>query len=368
MPSIAASPYRRTGSRSALRDTGTSSYAELLEKVRAAGLLARARGFYWRVFAVLSTLTAAAAVGIVLLGDSWLQLIIAGALGVLFTQFAFLSHEAAHSQVFASRRWNTRAAQWIGTLVVGMSYSWWQNKHTRHHGNPNTVGKDPDIAQDTVSFLEEDAAARRGPLRLLTLVQGWAFLPLLTLEGINLHWLSIRALVTGRDLKGTGGDRALELTLLAVRFGLYVTAIFLLLPFGMAWAFLGVQLAVFGIMMGGSFVPNHTGMPIIAPTARIDFFARQVRTSRNIRGGRLMDFAMGGLNRQTEHHLFPSMARPHLRRARRFVIEHAAERGVPYTETTLLDAFRIVVRHLNRVGLAARDPFACPLVAQYRIH
>ena len=33
-----------------------------------------------------------------------------------------------------------------------MSYSWWMNKHTRHHGNPNKLGKDPDIEIDTFSF------------------------------------------------------------------------------------------------------------------------------------------------------------------------------------------------------------------------
>ena len=37
-------------------------------------------------------------------------------------------------------------------------------KHTRHHANPNTIGKDPDIDVDTISFLEEDAAKQRGVL------------------------------------------------------------------------------------------------------------------------------------------------------------------------------------------------------------
>ncbi|WP_372444282.1 hypothetical protein [Curtobacterium flaccumfaciens] len=45
-----------------------------------------------------------------------------------------------------------------------------------------------------------------------------------------------------------------------------------------------------------------------------------------------------------------------------------AEQNVPYTETTLLRSYAIVVRYLNEVGLAARDPFACPMVQQYRVH
>ncbi|MGL1793241.1 hypothetical protein ACSTGZ_23530, partial [Vibrio parahaemolyticus] len=71
----------------------------------------------------------------------------------------------------------------------------------RHHANPNRVGKDPDIEVDTISFLEEDAAASPGPIRWITRKQGWLFFPLLTLEGINLHYLSVRHLVTTRGVK-----------------------------------------------------------------------------------------------------------------------------------------------------------------------
>jgi hypothetical protein len=39
---------------------------------------------------------------------------------------------------------------------------------------------------------------------------------------------------------------------------------------------------------------------------------------------------------------------------------------VSYTETSLLGAYRVVVRYLNQVGLGARDPFRCPLAAEYR--
>jgi fatty acid desaturase len=91
-----------------------------------------------------------------------------------------------------------------------------------------------------------------------------------------------------------------------------------------------------------------------------------VLTSRNVSGGGVMSALMGGLNYQIEHHLFPSMPRPHLARARRLVREHCARHDVPYTETTLLRSYAIVVRYLNEVGLAARDPFDCPLVRKFR--
>ena len=75
---------------------------------------------------------------------------------------------------------------------------------------------------------------------------------------------------------------------------------------------------------------------------------------------------MGGLNYQIEHHLFPNMPRPHLAKARRLVREHCRSLDVPYTETSLFRSYGIVIAYLNRVGLAARDPFECPVAAQQR--
>ena len=141
---------------------------------------------------------------------------------------------------------------------------------------------------------------------------------------------------------------------------------FVFLPLGMAFAFLGVQLAVFGVYMGATFAPNHKGMPVIDRAAKIDFFSKQMRTSRNISGGWWATTLLGGLNYQVEHHLFPSMARPYLAKARVIVREYCATHDVPYTETTLLRSYAIVIDYLNRVGLAARDPFDCPFNMQYR--
>lgn len=338
------------------------TFTELSKTVRTEGLLSRTPLFYLLCGAGAFLGLLACGLAFTFLQDSWFQLIVAGALGVLFTQVAFLSHEAAHRQVLSGGRANDRLARVLAGAVVGMSYAWWDSKHSRHHANPNKVTKDPDIAIDTISFVPEDAARARGAHRILTRYQGWAFFPLLTLEGVNLHWQSLRHLLTRRQVKG----RWTELSLVLTRFVLLLIPVFTVLPLGKALAFLSVQLAVFGLYMGASFAPNHKGMPVISPAARLDFFSKQVRTSRNICGGWWATALMGGLNYQIEHHLFPSMPRPHLRKARRLVREVCAQNNVPYTETSLVNSYLIVIRYLNRVGLAARDPFDCPVARQYR--
>ncbi len=314
------------------------------------------------VLVALGLALAATIAGMILLGESWFQLLIAAALGVVFTQFAFLAHEASHRQVFTSGRTNDRLGKIVATLVVGMSYSWWMTKHTRHHQNPNQVGKDPDIAYDTIAFTVESAAEQRGFKAWIVQRQGWLFFPLLLLEGINLHYISIRTLITDKSIKG----RWIELAMIVARVTAVVFILFWFLPVGMAFAFLGVQLAVFGLYMGASFAPNHKGMPLIPEGTKLDFLRKQVLTSRNIRGGWWATWLFGGLNYQIEHHLFPSMPRPHLAQTRQIVREYCATIGVPYTEASLMRSYGIVIAYLNRVGLTARNTFDCPMVEDLR--
>ncbi|SKC67201.1 fatty acid desaturase family protein [Krasilnikoviella flava] len=340
----------------------TSAYGALSREVRDAGLLRRAYGYYLAVAVALAVALGGVVTAFVLLGDSWFQLLVAAVLGVVLTQLAFLTHETAHRQVFASGPLNDRVGRILANAVVGISYSWWMTKHTRHHANPNHVGKDPDVAPGVISFTAEAAADHRGFLGAITRRQGWLFFPLLTLEGLNLHVTAVRSLMTGPP--EDRGARRRELATILVRLTVYVAVIFWWLPLGLGFAFLGVQLAVFGVYMGATFAPNHKGMTMIPEGSRIDFLSKQVLTSRNVTGGAWMSVLMGGLNLQVEHHLFPSMPRPHLARARLIVREHCARLGMPYTETSLLRSYAIVVRYLNEVGLAARDPFDCPMRQQ----
>jgi fatty acid desaturase len=94
------------------------------------------------------------------------------------------------------------------------------------------------------------------------------------------------------------------------------------------------QIAFVGHDAGCSFAPNHKGMPTLTEAEELDFLRTQVLTSRNVRGSRLVDFLLGGLNCQIEHHLFPNMPRPNLRHAQPLVRAFCARHDLPYTEAT----------------------------------
>ena len=344
-----------------------TDYAELSKRIQAAGLLKRRYAYYWcRIIGLVSAF-AGVWVTFALLGNSWFQLIVAAVLAAVVTQFGFLGHDGAHRQIFASHAWNEWVARILSGAFAGLSYTWWSSKHNRHHGAPNQEGKDPDIAPGALAFTPDIAAKRTGFGAWFAQYQGWLFFPLLLLEGLNLHVASVISLVKKPEvLTKAGHGRKVELALVVLRLVGYVAVLMVFLPFGKAIAFLGLQMGLFGLFLGASFAPNHKGMPIVGKDMKVDFLRRQVLMSRNINPGKLTDFAMGGLNYQIEHHLFPNMPRPNLRRAQPIVRQFCKEKGVTYTQVGLFHSYGIVVRYLNAVGLRARDPFTCPLVSLYR--
>ena len=345
------------------RERAVSEFTALTRTVQEAGLMRRRYGYYWTRFVVLTLLLAGLVAAVVLLGDSWWQLAVAAGFALVLGQVMFLGHDAAHRQIFASGRWNDWASLVLANLYAGMSYGWWQHKHSRHHAKPNQVGADGDIDAGALVFTTENLPkARTGLAGWFAQRQGWLFFPLLLLEGLNLHLSGVKTIFGRGEVK----RRPVEIAFVTLRLGGYLALVFWFLPVGMAFAFLGVQLGLFGLYMGAVFAPNHKGMPIVPKDARIDFLRRQVLMSRNVKGGRVVDEFMGGLNYQIEHHLFPNMARPHLRHVQPIVREFCASRGISYTETTMVKSYGIVIRYLNRVGLAARDPFQCPLTMEYR--
>jgi fatty acid desaturase len=348
-------PEGECGARDDMNKVGRGSdYAELLRQVRAAGLLDRRLGYYRGLIAITVALYAVGWTVFALLGPSWWQLVTAALLAVVFVQLGFLGHDAGHRQVFRSGRRNDLLGLLCANLLIGLSYSWWIEKHNRHHAHPNHVDHDPDIGAGGVVFTKAQAQARAGRNglgRWFARHQAVLFFPMLLLEGVALHMASIKAL----RARPAGGARRVEAALLGAHVVGYFAAVFLVLPPVQAVAFIVVQQGLFGVYLGCSFAPGHKGMPLFGLGDQLDFLRRQVLTSRNIRGGRWVELAMGGLNYQIEHHLFPSMPRPMLRRVQPLVRDYCLLRELPYQQSTLTRSYVEVLRYLHDVGADA-DP------------
>jgi fatty acid desaturase len=335
-----------TGPSPAVRHGG---YAELAAELRRLGLMRREPWFYAGLLGVLLLGLALSAAAMVLLRDSWWALLVAPLLGVLSTQVGFFGHDASHRQISHRERPSRLLGMLAGNLLNGLSYGWWLDKHNAHHAHPNDLDSDPDVYAGAVVFDAGQAAGRRGVAGWTTRHQAWLYVPMLTLEALNLHASGVRAV-----LRPGLRHRRTETVLLVVHYAVYVGLLALTLTWLQAIVFVVVHQVVFGVYLGMSFAPGHKGMPVLDPEQAKDPLLRQVLTSRNVRGGRFVTAALGGLNFQIEHHLFPSMPRPHLRQAQRVVRRFCHERGVGYAEVSLATTYVTVLRHLDEVGADLR--------------
>ena len=345
------------------RDRHVTDFIQLCEQVRATGLMDRDVKWYI-VRIVRQSIGYLAVLTLFLtLGQSWWQLITAVLFAFMCTQTAFISHDAAHRQVFASAKKNAWLARIAGNLFVGLSYGWWMNKHGKHHLNPNKIGVDGDIDPGALVFDPDSAAKRKGFAKWFAKRQGYFFFPLLTLAALDLHIAAVGRVL---DRKQIVPQRKTEIAMLVVRLIILPAFTIWFLGWAIGLAFIAAQVMALGLYMGGSFAPNHKGMPLVPKDVKIDFMRRQTLMSRNITGGKWVDVAMGGLNYQIEHHLFPTMSSRNLRAVQPMVRQYCAERNIAYTETTLGQSYMIVMKYLNRVGLGQRDPFECPITANMR--
>ena len=333
-------------------DPSTAGFRALALQVRTMGLLDRRLGYYGLKITLTIFAFLAAWVLFVIVGNSWTTLAVAALTGFIFTQIGFIAHDAGHNQVFGARRRNRLLGLAVGNVLIGLSFGWWVHKHNAHHAHPNEVGRDPDLGAGVpLAALDAQGNARR-PLELwMARWQAPLFFPLMLLRSGGLHVLGAKRLV--RLVRQRDRAAAVEGALIALHVALYLTVVLLVLSPVKALAFIAVQQAVFSVYLGFSFAPNHKGMPLIESATAVGFARRQVVTARNITGGRFTDFMLGGLNYQTEHHLFPSMPRPNLRRVQGLVKDFCAATDLCYSEENFVESFRQIVHHLSGVGAAS---------------
>ncbi|HEY4867172.1 MAG TPA: acyl-CoA desaturase [Candidatus Dormibacteraeota bacterium] len=327
-----------------------ADYAELRREVLAAGLLDRAYGYYlFRAGSCFAMLTAAIVIALVSSPTPAWLIVSAALLGFCIVQVALIGHDAGHREVFRSPARNDLLGLACWSLVAGVAFWYWNDRHNAHHGHTNDPENDPDIqGGGLLAFTEEEARDRTGWRLLALRHQGlliWLSAGLLAL------WFRLESIVyVLRELRGR--RRATELALAGANSGVWALAV---ISLGWKGAALFLITQICGsVYLAALIAPNHKGMPVWARDAPVTFLQRQVLGSRNVNSHPLWDYLFGGLNYQIEHHLFPNMPRVNLRRCREIVRPFCAARGLEYTEVGPLASYRMI----RSAYLELRDKFA----------
>ena len=328
---------------------GNDEYLDLRRRVRQAGLLDK-QPLYYTTKIVLGVAMYGAGLTILVLADSlWVQLLNAVFFGFAFSQMSFIGHDAGHYQIARSARKNELVGLLV-TFLIAMDLSWWIDKHNRHHVSPNVLEEDADIEVSVLAFTEEQALSKSGLLRPIVRYQAFLFYPILMLSSISLRFGGVNYIVRGGDVKYP----VVEPLLMAAHGIIYLSLLYYLLGPLQGALFLLVHQSVAGLLMGGTFAPNHKGMPVLQPGAKLDFLRHQVLTSRNVKPHPITDVVYGGLNYQIEHHLFPSMPRKNLRKVREIVKAFCQEKSISYHETSVIGSNWEILKYLHRVSRPLR--------------
>lgn len=212
----------------------------------------------------------------------------------------------------------------------GYELRWWKARHNIHHVVANEVGADPDIQTKPVLYFVQQYPMLRMQLRHVQRLQHLYYLPLLCL--LDAYWRAESAIFIARRLRTMLPHAAL--------LGLHYVLLAVVAR-GSGWFPILVMSLLRGFGTATVVFASHYSEERLTHRAHgLSLLEQTVRTSRNIAGGPVLHFLTGYISLQIEHHLFPTMPRVHLARAKPRVMDLCRKHGLPYAESSLLESLR----------------------------
>lgn len=290
----------------------------------------------------------AGALALVVLLPWWCALWLVPLAAVPAAAASMIGHEAAHGSFSASKRHNEIVLHLMFPLFGGLGAQHWKHKHNHlHHGNPNVVGRDPDMNVWPMA-LSSAAHAASGPVRrwLQRTVQGYLFWPLSLLLAFSMRYDSWRYIVRRARAGRLDGAIAVDAACLLAHYTLWLVVP--LIWFGV-WPVVLVYAGLWGasgLLLALIFAPGHIGLPVLGEGQR-GGWQQQLDTTRNLELPGWMSWLFIGLDFQVEHHLFPRIPHQNLARASRIVAPWCARVGAPYNQMDYASSLREVTRHVR---------------------
>jgi len=303
-----------------------NNFDELKAQVREAGLLERVpiRGSIEMIAIFVSLII------LYTTATLWNPIFLGLFMTLIFTRAVFVSHDILHTQYFKNKALSMKLSYPFSAIILSNSSSWWDFKHNiNHHTYCNIVTKDEDIMALNGAFTPNNKG--NSPfLKKYKHIVFWGALffmyPAFIAQSYNF--------ALKRKLYG-------EFALMLLHWPIIWGTMFYILPFTDAFiVFLTLNFTLSPWLAFG-FITNHLGCEVfdVEEGKELSWMELQMRTSRSLRGGKIVHWFYGGLNTQIEHHLFPKAPRFNLLKVQKMTREFAEKYNMIYFETTPIEAY-----------------------------
>ena len=294
------------------------------------------------------------------------------------TRCGWVQHEGGHLSLTGNKAVDRRIQIVTMGLAGGLSGTFWNTMHHKHHATPQKIKHDIDLdTTPAVAFFktafEENTNGRpasRYMNRWWMRFQSWLFLPVA--NGIMVHGFWTYYLHPKRVISAIRSAPTAQKKWTHVVEATCMLSCHIVLP-GIFYARGGYSpLAAYALLvlcnfwnviyLFGHFSLSHTFTDVVPETANLRWYEYAIGHSVNIStNSALVTWIMGYLNFQIEHHLFPSMPQYKNALASRHVREFCAKWDgfgatnnsalkLKYREYGYWDAWRKMFTNLSDVG------------------
>ena len=274
-------------------------------------------------------------------------------------------HDSNHGS-YSDNKTVNRIIGDIVNVVGGYDVTWRIQHNILHHTYTNIEGLDEDI--DSGGLMRFSPNSKKAPLHRYQHVYGWFLYCLLTLQWVTYKDFRLLVVYNKKGLlrkeKITLRKAIIELSIYKVIYVTYALVLPIMFS-GMSWqaVVLGFLVLHFtaGLGLSAIFQLAHVMESSEFPTPSDDrkmdnsWAVHQLLNTCNFsRKSRIMNWFIGGLNYQIEHHLFPHISHVHYSRISVIVKNTANQYGLPYQEySNFLVALREHGRMLRKMGQMA---------------
>ena len=297
----------------------------------------------------------------------WLMLAAWMLMGGAMSGIGFsIMHDANHG-AYSNNKTVNKYMGYVINLVGGSSINWKIQHNVLHHTYTNVEGVDEDI--DPGILMRLSPHAKHYKMHRIQHIYGWFLYSLMTFLWITtkdfrqLHRYHKMGLTKSQNINVTW--QAIKLAFSKVIY----YSIFLVIPLmtiAAPWWLIVIHFIsmhmVAGFILGIVFQPAHvmptTEFPLPDAEGNLenDWAIHQLYTTTNFSpNNAFLNWYVGGLNFQVEHHLFPTICHVHYKKLSEIVKKTAEEFGLPYnSQPTFWKAVSLHASMLKQLGQPER--------------